>query len=67
MKKFGLKWNNLVSVRLNYFIFMGYLKTGAEVGVWANPWTPSWSATDSKNGMRQFFWYLKTYVLIYDG
>ena len=31
------KWNNLVSLRPNYFIFMGYLKTGAGRGVQAKP------------------------------
>ena len=27
------KWNNLVSLRPNYFIFIGYLKTGGGGGV----------------------------------
>ena len=32
--KYTMKMNNLVSVRPNYFIFMGYLKTGGRgVGV----------------------------------
>ena len=26
--KYPIKWNNLVSLRPNYFIFIGYLKTG---------------------------------------
>ena len=30
------KWNNLVSVRPNYFIFIGYLKTRDREGVRAN-------------------------------
>ena len=35
------KWNNLVSRRQNYFIFIGYLKTGVgEAGVQANPLNP---------------------------
>ena len=34
------KWNNLVSLRPNYFIFIGYLKTGAGSGVHATPWAP---------------------------
>ena len=29
------KWNNLVSVRPKYFIFIGYLRTGDGEGVWA--------------------------------
>ena len=31
------KWNNLVSLQPNYFIFIGYLKMGAGRGVLANP------------------------------
>ena len=31
------KWNNLVSLRPNYFIFIGYLKTGGREGFQANP------------------------------
>ena len=39
------KWNNLVSLRPNYFIFIGYLEMGgggggAGSGVRVNPWTP---------------------------
>ena len=34
------KWNTLVSLRPNYFIFIGYLKTGGGEGAW----TPSGSA-----------------------
>ena len=30
------KWNNLVSLRPNYFIFVGYFKTGGREGVPAN-------------------------------
>ena len=43
------KWGNLVSLRPNYFIFIGYLKTGDMEGVRAKPlnqWTPSGTATD---------------------
>ena len=37
-----LKWNNLVSLRPNYFIFIGYLKTGGwEGGVQVNPLNPT--------------------------
>ena len=36
------KWNNLVSLRPNYFIFIGYLKTGDGEGVQANPLDPLW-------------------------
>ena len=36
------KWNNLVSLRPNYFIFMGYLKTGDGEGVLANHLNPLW-------------------------
>ena len=36
------KWNNLVSLRPNYFIFIGYLKTGARRGVQANPLNRLW-------------------------
>ena len=39
------KWNNLVSVRPNYLIFMGYLKTGG----WGFEWTPFGSATANQN------------------
>ena len=40
------KWNNLVSLRPNYFIFIGYLKTGGGGGgVERNSWTPSGSTT----------------------
>ena len=35
------KWNNLVSLRPNYFIFIGYLKTGGGGGARANPLTPT--------------------------
>ena len=35
------KWNNLVSVRPYYFIFIGYLKTGARRGFERTPRTPS--------------------------
>ena len=31
------KWNNLVSLRLNYFIFIGYLKTGEGDGGSSEP------------------------------
>ena len=45
---FPWKWNNLVSPRPNYFIFIGYLKWGAGRKVRANPlWTPSGSATEA--------------------
>ena len=41
------KWNNLVSLRPNYFIFIGYLKTGDwEWGSSETPWTLSRSATE---------------------
>ena len=37
------KWNNLVSLRPNYFIFIGYLKMGAGRGVRVNPlWISHW-------------------------
>ena len=36
------KWNNLVSLRPNYFIFIGYLKTGGREGVRANLLNPLW-------------------------
>ena len=38
------KWSNLVSPRPNYFIFIGYLKTGTESGGGgqANPMSPLW-------------------------
>ena len=39
------KWNNLVSLRPNYFIFIGYLKTGGREGFKWALWTPSESAT----------------------
>ena len=39
------KWNKLVSMRPNYLIFIGYLKTGGGEGGRANSWTPSGSAT----------------------
>ena len=39
------KWNNLVSLRPNYFIFIWYLKTGVRMGLERTPWTPSRSAT----------------------
>ena len=38
---FPWKWNNLVSLRPNYFIFIGYLIAGRG----RTPWTPSGSAT----------------------
>ena len=38
------KWNNLALLRSNYFIFIGYLKTGG--GFEKTPWTPFVSATD---------------------
>ena len=41
--KYLMKWNNLVSLRPNYFIFIGYLKTWARERVQANR-TPSGSA-----------------------
>ena len=34
---FPWKWNNLVSLRSNYFIFIGYLKTGGGGGGRGNP------------------------------
>ena len=38
------KWNHLVSLRPNYFIFIGYLKTGGQV--WAKPlWIHHWFGT----------------------
>ena len=40
------KWNNLVSLRPNYFIFMGYLKTGRGGGFERTPVTPSGSTTE---------------------
>ena len=51
------KWNNLVSLRPNYVIFIGYLKTGARRGgggVRVNPWTPSGSATVLLTFCKQF-------------
>ena len=36
------KWNNLVSPRPNYFIFIGFMKTGRGKGVRANPLNPLW-------------------------
>ena len=36
------KWNNLASLRPNYFIFIGYLKSG---GGWGEGVEPSGSAT----------------------
>ena len=53
------KWNNLVSLRPNNFIFIGYLKTGVERGVRANPLNPSGSPTDLCIGRWHFqlrFW-----------
>ena len=44
------KWNNLVSPRPNYFIFMGYFKTRGREGIQANPLNPTGSATEVKNG-----------------
>ena len=35
------KWNNLVSLRPNYFISIGHLRTGAGRGVRANPMNPT--------------------------
>ena len=40
-------WDQMISLRPNYFIFIGYLKTGAGGGFRANPWAPSGSATDN--------------------
>ena len=37
-----------VSLRTNYFIFIGYLNTGAGRGTQANPQTPSGFATERK-------------------
>ena len=34
------KWNNLVSLRPNYFIFIGYFKTGGREGVRVSPLNP---------------------------
>ena len=39
------KWNNLVSLRPNYFLCIGYLKTEEGRGVERTPWNPSGSAT----------------------
>ena len=39
------KWNNLVSLRPNYFIIIGYLKTEMGMGFKWTLWTPSWTAT----------------------
>ena len=39
------KWNILASLRPNYFIFIGYLKTGAGRGFERTPWTPSGFST----------------------
>ena len=39
------KWNNLVSLRPNYLIFIGYQKMGDGAGVQANPSKLSGSAT----------------------
>ena len=36
------KWNNLVSLRPNYFIFKGYLRTWSGEGVQANSPNPIW-------------------------
>ena len=36
------KWNNLVSLRPNNFIFIGYLKMGRGEGVWGIPLNPLW-------------------------
>ena len=36
------KWNNLVSLRPNYFIFIGYLKNWGQGGVKANLPNPLW-------------------------
>ena len=40
------KWNNLVLLRPNYFIFVGYLKAGTGRGFDPTPWTPSGSVTE---------------------
>ena len=42
MLKWPMEMNNLVSLRPNYFICVGYLKTGTGVGVQANPLIPLW-------------------------
>ena len=36
------EWNNLVSLRPNYFIFVGYFKMGAGEGARANGLNPVW-------------------------
>ena len=40
--KFPMKMNDLVPSSPTYFIFKGYLKTGAMEGVRANPMKPNW-------------------------
>ena len=35
-------WNNLASLRPNYYLFIGYLKLGTRKGVWANPLNLLW-------------------------
>ena len=46
------KWNNLVSLKPNYFIFIRYLKMGGgggrEGGFKLTTWTPSGSATEGR-------------------
>ena len=61
------KWNYLVSPRPNYFIFIGYFKTG---GQWAGfkP-TPSWSTTAhilaKENKLRVLVFYLEGNKFVY--
>ena len=40
--KITWKWNNLVSLRPNYFIFIGYLNTGGGEGGSSKPLNPLW-------------------------
>ena len=48
--KIPWKWNNLVSLRPIFFIFMGYLKTGACRRVQENPlWIHHWFADKHTN------------------
>ena len=45
------KWNNLVSVRPNYFIYIEYLKNGGGGGVARSPLNPLWILHWGQNTM----------------
>ena len=62
------KWNNLVSLRPNYFIFIGYLKTGGRKGGSSKPpRTPNESATDQLSlSILKSLWKLKPLMICYN-